>query len=107
MDVYMNSSLFEGLPLALLESMAMKLPVVATKVGGIPDVVSDNRSGFLVRPLSADQLADRVLYLFTDETKRKEFGAAGRSIVEERFSMKRMIRQMENLYSHVLENSIN
>jgi len=103
MDLYMNSSIFEGLPLALLEAMAMKLPVVATSVGGMPEVIQDQRTGFLVPCRAPEALAQRVSSLLSDKEMRIKFGLAGRMVVEERFSMERMMRRLEDLYLQILE----
>jgi glycosyltransferase involved in cell wall biosynthesis len=102
MDIYMNSSIFEGLPLSLLEAMAMKLPVVATEVGGMPEVIINGKTGFLVPPHSPEALAKQICLLLSNEEMRHQFGQEGRFLVEERFSMKRMVRQLEDLYLEFL-----
>jgi glycosyltransferase involved in cell wall biosynthesis len=103
MDIYLSSSIFEGLPLALLEAMAMHLPVVATSVGGVPDVVESETSGFLVPPHSVEALVEKLQLLLEDQKLRTQFGAAGRRVVETRFQMKRMVRELEALYLRILE----
>jgi glycosyltransferase involved in cell wall biosynthesis len=104
MDLYMSSSIFEGLPLALLEAMAMRLPVVATSVGGVPEVVQMEKTGLLVPPGDAENLARQVNHLFSKgEQARRDLGIAGRRIVEERFGMKRMISELESIYLEVLQ----
>ena len=103
MDAYMSSSLFEGLPLSLLEAMAMKLPVVATSVGGVPEVIVDGRTGYIVPPGSPEMLAEKICLLLSNEQMRHDFGLAGRSVIEERFSMNRMVQQLEDLYVSLIE----
>lgn len=102
MDVYLMSSAFEGLPLALLEAMAMELPVVATAVGGIPEVVVEGETGHLVDPEEPDRLAPPTAALLADADRRRRMGRAGRERVENRFGMARMARELEQIYRRVL-----
>lgn len=102
MDVYSMSSSFEGLPLALLEAMAMELPVVATAVGGIPEVVVEGETGRLVPSDTPEELAGAVRSLLEDRQLRRRMGRAGRERVEERFSMTRMSREVHAVYRRAL-----
>lgn len=102
MDVYLMSSGFEGLPVALLEAMAMELPVVSTAVGGIVDVV-DETCGVLTEVGELGALSEAVLSMLQDEDRRQTFGTAARRRIQERFSMQRMIRETEEIYLQVLE----
>ena len=102
MDVYQMSSQFEGLPIALLEAMSMQRPIVATTVGGIPEVVTDGREGLLVPPDSPDQLAEATSRLLQDPQMRGNLGEAARETVRERYSIDRMQRQLEHIYRQVL-----
>ncbi|MCI0416746.1 glycosyltransferase [bacterium] len=102
MDIYMSSSIFEGLPLTILEAMAMRLPVVATSVGGIPEVVNEGETGFLVAPRSPQPLADKLSILLDQPDLRKQMGDKARTVAEERFSMERMVRHLEEIYIEVL-----
>jgi len=102
MDIFLSSSTFEGLPLALLEAMAMRLPVVATRVGGVPEVVKEGQSGFLVPPKYPDLLAQKVKQLLTQHDLRESFGNCGHSIVCERFSIQRMTQELEHLYTEMI-----
>lgn len=104
-DVFMLSSIHEGLPVAVLESMALGRPVVATRVGGLPGVLEDGRHGFLVPPGDPAILAERVLVLLRNHTLREHAGAAARIRVRERFSIQQMVQSVEHAYSEVLENS--
>ncbi len=101
MDVYLMSSEFEGLPLALLEAMAAGLPVVATAVGGIPEVVDHEVSGFLVRPGDTIALAGSVVRLLEGHRLAKSIGKTGRMVVEDRFGIQRMARELEAVYRGV------
>lgn len=105
MDVYMISSNFEGLPVALLEAMAMNLPVVATRVGGIPEVIVDGETGFLVEPRSAAALAGAVDNLLQDPARMSAFGEAGRARVESNFDIGLSIRHIERIYEEILDDN--
>lgn len=102
MDVYMMSSGWEGLPIALLEAMAMGLPVVSTAVGGIPGVVEPTESGFLVEAGDVGALAEAAGTLVTDTSLRWSMGRAARRAVQQHFSMERMTRELEAIYLEVL-----
>lgn len=102
MDVYMISSLFEGLPLALLEAMSMECAVVSTAVGGIPEVIRDGRNGFLVETGRPQRLAGAVARLLESPDTARRCAAEARRTVQERFSMARMTRELESTYVDVL-----
>jgi 2-polyprenyl-3-methyl-5-hydroxy-6-metoxy-1,4-benzoquinol methylase len=99
MDVFMLSSLSEGLPNVILEAMASGLPVVATKVGGIPEVVVEGESGFLVQPRDFRNLAAAVIRFLENKELRFRMGSRGRMIAEERFALGKMVSDYETLYS--------
>lgn len=102
MDVYMMSSAYEGLPVALLEAMAMECAPVCTAVGGIPEVIRDGCNGFLTRPAQPRELADRVVALQADPATRRAFAAAAHRTVVAEFGVERMIRAVEATYLDVL-----
>lgn len=102
MDVLLISSEFEGLPLVLLEAMAMEVPVVATAVGGIPEAVVDGETGRLVPPGEAGPLAAAVADLLADREARRAMGRAARRRAAECFSTERMLTELETLYREVL-----
>lgn len=103
MDLFMISSDSEGLPLALLEAMAMELPVVATAVGGIPEVLREGVTGYLAPPAEPGRLAAAARPLLEDRRLRERMGRAGRRRVEARFSATASARALERLYLRVLE----
>ena len=103
MDVYMMSSIVEGLPIALLEAMSMKCTVVSTAVGGIPELVTEGTSGFLAPPERPDLLADVVSRVIASPAVLRSSGEAARRTVEERFSIRRMTQQLEDAYVDVVE----
>lgn len=100
-DVMMISSEFEGLPLALLEAMAAERAVVATRVGGIPEVVEDGTSGVLVPFGDPDALAAAAGALLVDPERRALLGAAARQRVGAEFGVARMARELESIYRQV------
>ncbi len=102
LDVYLMSSEREGLPIALLEAMSMGCPVTSTAVGGIPGVVREGEDGFLVEMGDAEALAQAALKLVKDAGRRQEMGRSARRQIQENFSMERMARQLEALYTDVL-----
>ena len=102
MDVYMMSSLFEGLPVALLEAMSMECAVVCTAVGGIPEAVSDDENGFLVEPCNPELLAQVTGAVLASPERLRRCGEQARRTVEERFSMWRMTQELEATYLDVV-----
>jgi glycosyltransferase involved in cell wall biosynthesis len=101
-DVFVQPSLEEGLGISLLEAMAAGLPVVATAVGGLAEVVEDGRTGFLVPPREPAALADRVRCLLLDAERRHVMGTAGRARVRENFSVDRMVAAIAEIYDELL-----
>lgn len=99
LDVFALSSKVEGLPLVIAEAMATGLPVVATAVGGVPGVVSDGETGFLVAAEDEKALRERLRRLQDDPRLAAELGARGRAIALERFSDERMAREYMDLYA--------
>jgi glycosyltransferase involved in cell wall biosynthesis len=96
-DVYLNSSAYEGVSLTILEAMAAGLPVVATPVGGNPEVVIDNETGYLVGG-GPQALADAVSHLALDARQRHLMGDAGRWRVMRHFSIARMVNEYAGAY---------
>jgi L-malate glycosyltransferase len=102
MDVYMMSSAFEGLPVALLEAMAMGCAPVCTAVGGIPEVIRPGNNGIITDPGAPDQLARGVGELLDDAERRMAVSAAARRTVECEFSVERMTHEVEDIYLRTL-----
>jgi len=95
------SSVREGLPNVILEAMASGLPVAATAVGGIPEVVEQGRTGFLSPSGDADALADNLIRLLSDEQTRLAMAASARGVAEKEYSMAAMVTRHEELFTRL------
>jgi glycosyltransferase involved in cell wall biosynthesis len=102
LDVFVMPSRAEGFGVAALEAAATGLPVVATRVHGIPDVVLDGKTGVLVAPGSVSELAEAIRTLVNDSAVRGEMGHAGRMFVQDRYSWRDNCAQMDALYRRLL-----
>ncbi|MCZ6623363.1 MAG: glycosyltransferase family 4 protein, partial [Deltaproteobacteria bacterium] len=98
LDVVVLSSLNEGTPVSLIEAMAAGKAVVATKVGGVPDLVEDGRTGLLVPSKDSDTLADAILRVLKDNSLRRRLGEQARVAVYPKYDVARLIEDMENFY---------
>jgi glycosyltransferase involved in cell wall biosynthesis len=101
LDVYVLSSLWEGLPLALLEAMAMGKPIVATRVGGNPEIVQDGVNGFIVPSRDAKALADALYKTCCDDAFRAACRSRNRERFETQFSLQAMVSEHEKLFAEV------
>lgn len=102
MDIFVLPSLFEGLPNVILEAMAMKIPVIATKVGGNPDILSNGENGFLVPVRNVQQLALALEKLIADDNLRAQMGAINRQKVQDHFLWSKTAENVEKVYSNCL-----
>lgn len=104
LDLFILSSVNEGMGRALLEAMACGKAVVATKVMGIPELVIDGVSGILVPPKDSDALAEEIINLLRDRNKLRKMGKAGREMVRacSYFDSKAMVKRIENLYQELI-----
>jgi glycosyltransferase involved in cell wall biosynthesis len=95
----------EGTPVSVIEALAAGRPVVATRVGGIPDVVRDGEDGFLVEPGATDELAGRLAELARDPKLRERMGREGRSRVLSRYAVDRLVDDVDRLYRSLLSGA--
>ncbi|MGE5576559.1 MAG: glycosyltransferase family 4 protein [Syntrophothermus sp.] len=102
-DLFVLPSLSEGMAITLVEAMAAGRPVVASRTGGIVEVVEDGKTGLLAPPGESGALAGAILRLHDDPGKAAEFVAAGQRRVEEKFTLEAMLRQTQEVYRSVLE----
>lgn len=101
-DVAVLPSLFEGMGRVLLEAMAMEKPVVASRVGGIPDLVDHGVNGLLVRPGEIGELKDAILNILNNRTLAVRMAGEGKKRVTEQFSAELMVRSIERVYRELL-----
>lgn len=97
-DLSVLPSLYEGLPMAALESLAAECPIVATAVDGTPEVVVPGETGLLVPPGDPEQLAGAIVQMLRRPELAREMGKRGRQLVLDQFSVERMVRRTEALY---------
>jgi N-acetyl-alpha-D-glucosaminyl L-malate synthase BshA len=101
-DVVALVSQTESAPLTLLEGMSSGLPVVATSVGGIPEIVEDGVNGFLVEAKCPEEIAEKILELNSDGDLRRRLGEAARATVLERYTAEKVVGQYLDIYDKVL-----
>lgn len=101
-DIVTLPTWWEGLPVSLTEAMAMGKPVVASSVGGIPEIIDDHVTGVLIPPRDATALAEALLELLTSPDMAKRLGQAGQARVRKEFSLERMVADTERTYEQVI-----
>jgi glycosyltransferase involved in cell wall biosynthesis len=101
-DVLAMPSRWEGLPIALLEAMAMSRPIVATRVSGIPDVIRDEENGLLVPPADPAKLAEALRRVLTESALREKLGRNALATLRQRYDVTRTARAYESLYRAAL-----
>ena len=106
-DCFILPSHAEGLPMAMLEAMSYGLPVISTKVGSIPEVITDGVEGYLIEPGDIESLADRIFRLGQDVALRKRMGRAARERIERYYSLDVVVKRLMQVYKEVLEDSSN
>ena len=103
MDIFCLPSAHEGFGLVAVEAMLHKLPVIATKVGGLQDIVIDGETGFLVPPYAPDQIAEKLKILIEDTELRKSMGEKGYKRAMANYTADRYCQEVENLYMQLLK----
>lgn len=106
MDVFLLTSLWEGLPRVLPQAMAMGVPVVANRADGTAEAIEDGASGYLCQPDDLDCLAARCLELLGNPEKRRAMGARGRAYALREFDIKAMVAQIAELYEDLLDERL-
>ncbi len=102
-DGFVLPSLWEGLPVALLEAMAAGLPVVGTRVEGVEDVITDSYNGLLVPPADSKALSEAIIRLLSNRELRSRLGNAGEILVKENYTIDKMCEQYAMLFRYSLE----
>lgn len=100
-DTLVLPSETESAPLTILEAMSTGLPVIATRVGGVPEIIEDGRTGFLVPLKHPEDIAEKILELHADRERLRRMGAAAREDVLERYSTEKVVRQYLDVYEQV------
>ncbi len=101
-DIFVLASLWEGLPASIMEAMASGLPVVATDVGGISEIVVNNGTGLLVPPQNSEATAKAIVTLLSDSCRAKNMGKMGRERIKENFTVEKMVKETEDLYDELI-----
>jgi glycosyltransferase involved in cell wall biosynthesis len=101
-DIFVLPSLNEGMGRVLVEAMAAGLPIVATRVGGIPDLVKHGENGLLVPPANAGALERAISDLLSDKARRKRMGETGKKMCRP-YSIEAMVEKIDDLYSRLVE----
>lgn len=102
-DVFVLTSLWEGLPISVLEAMASALPVVATNTGGIAEVLCDGSNGFLIHPGNLEEMAKRLIFLAQNKTIREKIGRSARNSLSADFRFENMAENTQRLYGNLLK----
>jgi glycosyltransferase involved in cell wall biosynthesis len=103
MDLFVLSSLSEGLPNVVLEAMALEVPLVATRIAGIPRLIEDGRNGLLVEPGSVDALAVAIARTINDPALRLQLEREGRATIESKHSFAVRMDKFRAIYDELLE----
>lgn len=97
-DIFVLTSKFEGLPITIIEAMFAKLPIVASDVGGVRELVKNGENGFLIEPENIEDFKEKISYLIKNPSKRKEMGKENFNVAKENFNLEKMIRNYSQLY---------
>ncbi|MFD1359100.1 glycosyltransferase family 4 protein [Fictibacillus halophilus] len=101
-DIFVLSTNYEGLPLSIIEAMSKKLPVIATDVGGVSELIEQNLTGILVKNRDANGLAENIDFLIKNPKKRVEMGNAGFQKYSTEFSLQNMLTKTHEIYTNIL-----
>jgi len=104
-DVVVLPSLSEGFPFVLLEALAMGCPVVASQVNGVPELIEDHKTGLLVPPRDPQALATAIREVLSDSTAASKMGAAGRAVVQERFTVDHMVANTTAIFDAAMQDA--
>jgi len=102
-NIFVLTSLWEGLPITVLEAMASSKPVISTRAGGVAEVIMEGETGFLVAPRDIKKMADRLIVLIKDENLRRQIGQNARAGLDYNFTLTNMISKTENLYEELMK----
>ena len=97
-DIFVLPSVKEGFPWVILEAMTAEIPIIATKVGAIPEIINNNENGILIESRNPQQIADAITKLLNNENLRKNLVEQGKKTVIEKFNLEKMIKAYEDLF---------
>jgi glycosyltransferase involved in cell wall biosynthesis len=103
-DIFIYPSYYEGMPIAVIEAMACGLPIVASRVGGLPDLIQEGVNGFLIEPGKPEQLALALNKLTNDDKLRVSMGRAGFQLANNQYDIEKHVTQLISIYEKVLSN---
>jgi glycosyltransferase involved in cell wall biosynthesis len=103
-EVYVQPSLYEPFGITILEAMSMRKPVVATRVGGIPEIITNGAEGLLVEPRNSLQLGKAIINVFSDSSCRRRFGSNARKRVEREFTWEVIAKKTLEFYTNLLND---
>ena len=107
MDIFVLTSLREGLPRVLVQAAAVGIPLVAFNVDGVPEIIKDNHNGFLIRTKDVEQLANRIVRYIDNKKLVLLHGQKGREFIKDKWSIKDMVRRTDQIYNHLVKKKIN
>ena len=103
-DIFLLPSLYENFPICLLEAMSSELPVIGTNVGGIPELITHEENGLIIKPKSTGDIINSVLRLAEDKNLRMEFGKKARLAVEDKFTWEKIAIKTKEHYQKIIDN---
>ncbi len=101
--LHVHPSHTEGLPNAIIEAMSAELPVIATNVGGIPELIDDGKTGLLIAPHAPQQLADKIAFMLQNPQKMHQFGQAGKAKADKLFNLSQSVLAYQQLYKGIMK----
>jgi glycosyltransferase involved in cell wall biosynthesis len=96
-DIFVLSSIKEGFPWTILEAITAKVPIIATKVGAIPEIIDNKRTGLLVRPAEAEELSEAIAELIDKELLRHKLTEQANKTIRSRFDLKNMVSEIKKI----------
>jgi len=102
LDVFVQTSLWEGLSLSIMEAMASGKPVIITNIKGNNELVVDGRTGFLVAPNDYDELANRIVAVLKNKKLANNLGTSGRLRIKQNYNIQSYVEKIENIYDKTL-----
>jgi glycosyltransferase involved in cell wall biosynthesis len=102
MDIFVLTSLWEGLPVTLLEAMASSKPVIVTHTGGVAEVVSEGKNGFLVQPKDMQAMSEKLILLLKDGSLRRAMSNNAGSMLDTRFWIENTVKANQELYNQCM-----